>query len=218
MSSDTRRPLGALVLAFAVAIAVPTAALAGKSGSSRSIGSGTVISSVVDIVDPSCGYPTTQAFKAFGDPARYFLAPGGDAESSRWAGAGGASVVAGNGVLGTGSFSYGLPQGASVTSGSFCVSLDSPTVRFSVKDPGVAGAVLRLDVLWTSPLGATVALPISTVFSGKPGVRLVDPSLMLTNLAALVGPGRTTSVSLRITAVRGPWQVDDVYVDPYKRV
>ena len=203
MNSETRRPIGAIVLALAIAVAVPTAALASKTDSAGSNDRGTVVSSVLDVVDPGCGYATSQAFKAFGDPARYFLVPGGDAESNRWAGAGGAAVVAGKGVLSTGSFSYALPQGASVTSSSFCVSLDSPTVRLSVKDPGVAGAVLRLDVLWTSPIGLTVTLPIATVLSGRPGVRLVDPALMLTNLAALVGPGRKTNVKLRLTAVRG---------------
>lgn len=212
MGSTTRRLAAALGLAAALCVIAPTLAPA-ASGSP-----GTVVTSVVDRLDPSCGYSTSQVFRPFGDLAYYFLAPGGNAESNRWAASGGAGVVTGKGVLATGASSYSLPKGGTITSGAFCLNLDGPTVRFSVNDPGVRGAVLRLEALWTPPAGATLALPVAVVPSTTKGVRLVAPSLLLANFTTLLRPTRNTTIKLRFTSDQGAWQVDDVYVDPFKRV
>jgi hypothetical protein len=194
-------------------VTVPALALAERGGSP-----GVIVTSVVNKLDPNCGYQTSQTFRAFGDPAYYFLAPGGNAESNRWTTAGGAGVTAGQGVLASGLAAYDLPRGSSITSSAFCINLDGPTVRFSVKDPGVPGGVLRMDAIWTAPTGTTLTVPIATVPSTTKGVRLVAPSLVLFNLGALIHPTKGTTLKLQVTAIQGAWQVDDVYVDPYKRV
>lgn len=217
MARNTTRLTGALMLALALAVALPTAALAGKGKGGTSTQNESSASSAT--TDSLCGYSTSQTFAAFGDLAYYHLAPGGDAESNAWRTRGGASVVSGQGILAQGAKVYSLPKGGSVTSRSFCLTYDSPTVRFSVNDPGVAGATLKVEAMWTSVFsGESITAPIATIQSGKAGVRLVDPCFVLANLSAMVSGTGTVSVQLRITAESGNWQVDDVYVDPFKRV
>lgn len=227
MARNTRRLAGVLLLTLALAVALPTAALAGKKkggndgnrGSATTTSAATAPESSAASSSSGCGYTSSQIFAAYGDLAQYYLAPGGDAESSLWARAGGAAVVPGTGVLGTGKSVYALPAGGSVTSGSFCITYDSPTMRFSVKDPGVAGATLRVEVLWTSPTsGTTYTVPVAKIQSGTAGVRLCEPVFLIANLAAFLSGTGTTNVQLRFTAEGGSWQVDDVHVDPFKRV
>ena len=194
-----RRPRRGLALLTATAAAAGLAASAGAA-------------SWNNLVAPTgCGYATSQVFAAFGDTNQYYLAPGGNAETTpAWPTSGSATLAAGKGILGTGSKVFALKAGASVTSPSFCVSLDSPTLRFSVKDPGVSGAALRVDVLGTSSSGSTYSLQIAKINSGKAGVRLVDPSYLIANLAALLSSSGTTQVQLRFTSESGSWQVDDI--------
>jgi hypothetical protein len=215
VGTDSKRLMGGAMLALLLGVLAPTAALAGKIDTSS--GSSSMASAAPKLYQ-GCGYATQQTFARFGDLAQYFLAPGGDAESSPWQTSGGATVTAGKGVLAVGGSVYSLPQGGGVTSGSFCLGFDSPTMRFSVKDPGVAGAVLKVEAIWKSRGGASLSLQLAKVRSGAAGVRLVDPVHMLANNTALVSLRGTTSVQLRFTAERGAWQVDDVYVDPYKRI
>ena len=69
---------------------------------------------------------------AFGDLRPYFVAPGGDFETSDWTLAGGAALTTGSGPLeiGAAESSLRLPSGGSATSPVFCVDLDYPTLRF----------------------------------------------------------------------------------------
>jgi hypothetical protein len=46
------------------------------------------------------------------------------------------------------------------------------------------------------------------------GVTLPTP--FLTNLGALTAPGGTTAVSFRFAAQGATWDLDDVYLDPFK--
>ncbi|MFN8223160.1 MAG: hypothetical protein U0R50_07975 [Gaiellales bacterium] len=203
---------GATVLALVVASVATPAALAGYGNVAPSK------PAAATRVAPSCGYSVSQVFAPFGDAAWYFLAPGGDAESARWTLAGGATVLPGVGVLGFGSHVYALRSGASVTSPAFCLGFDSPTMRFSYRDPGVSGATLSVEAIWANQSGSPVTVTIARIRSGAPGLHLADPSFLLANLDALVGSTGTTTMQLRFAASGGSWQVDDVYVDPYKRI
>jgi hypothetical protein len=92
----------------------------------------------------------------------------------------------------------------------------SPARRLSVKDPGVEGAVLRAEVIWTSPDGMVFTIPVAKIASDNAGVRLVDPIYLIANLVPLFTQTVSTKIVLRFTSVSGSWQVDDVYVDPFK--
>ena len=104
-----------------------------------------------------CASPAlSPALSAFGDPRSYFVAPGGDFESSRhgWQLTGGAALAAGSGPLRRGTVrSLRLPAGATATSPVFCVDLDYPTFRF-------------FHARGASPLSVDVIYPASA-----PGIR-----------------------------------------------
>ena len=166
-------------------------------------------------------YPLSQPFAKWLDPMRYTLAPGGSFESS--AGltfTGGAKIVSGNepNLLNsrTDKNSVLIPRGGTVTTGPICVGLDKPTVRFFAKRPNFALLpLLTVEGLFTTKSGGTGSLPLV-------GVPLAGNSwsvqLPFITTGALLELGDTTMMRFRIRAVSGDWQVDDLYVDPMRRV
>jgi hypothetical protein len=163
--------------------------------------------------------PLSQPFKAWGDGASYELVPGGAAESSTgWKLSGGAGVVSGNEpwkVHGSGdSRSIRLPAGSSATTAPICVGLDSPTVRFFAKRNSGLLSTLAVSAVLRPSLGGELVVPVGVVLGGSWTPSL--PFLFLGNLLPLL-PGQYTPVSFRFTPILGgDWQVDDVYVDPYR--
>lgn len=167
-----------------------------------------------------------QPFKRWLDSSNYVLVPNGTVESGAdgWSLNGG-SVVSGNepwNVHGAGeSHSMKIPAGRSVTTGSICVGLEHPTLRFFAKSSGgsLLGLVstLTVEVQFEDSLGNVQSLPIGAVLpngSWQPTL----PYPVVANLLPLL-PGEHTAVSFRFTAVGGAnWQIDDVYVDPRSRV
>ncbi len=165
-----------------------------------------------------------QPFLRWGDSALYKLAPGGDAEGALtgWSLAGGARTVAGSepfaatGKLGARSFS--LPAGASITTAPTCVNAAYPSFRFFAKSSGgVLGLlpVMSVELVYRDGLLRLVTVPVGTVAPGtswKPSARM----LSLSAVGAAVAGGEAP-LSLRFRAVSGTWQVDDVFVDPFKR-
>jgi hypothetical protein len=155
-------------------------------------------------------------FAAWGDSSSYELVPGGSFEGSiaGWLLAGGATRTAGSepyGVTGTvGRSSLLLPAGASAQSPPVCVDASDPTFRFFARNNSLLSTV-AVQVVYPTLLGP-VALPLGAVtLSGK-----WQPTLpMLTgSLAGALLSGGTTQLSLRFTALIGPSQIDDVFVDP----
>ena len=167
----------------------------------------------------SC-HVSSQVFSKWLDLTHYTLAPGGDFESS--AGltfTGGAKIVSGNEssyVHGTGDTSSVLiPQGGTVTTGPICVGLDKPTVRFFAKRPSFSLLpLLTVEGVFTTKAGTTASLPMV-------GVPLAGNSwslqLPFVTTGAVLELGDTTMMRFRIRAVTGSWQVDDLYVDPWRR-
>jgi hypothetical protein len=179
--------------------------------------------SVGSILDP-CGQPLSQPFLPWLDPAQYAFAPNGGLESGLggWSSSGGAAVVSGNetfAVHGAGDrYSLSLPAGASATTPSICIGTLSPTARLFVRNSGSPLSTLRVDVLYTTVLGLRVSAPVAVLVgsaSWQPTLQLP----LLANVTALpLLTSGSTKITLRFTAQgqSGAWQLDDVYVDPYK--
>jgi hypothetical protein len=172
----------------------------------------------------SCGArELSQPFAAWGDPRSYFLMPGGDLESSAgWSLSGGARLVDGNEPFYVHSAadrrSLFLPTGGSARTASTCVDSDEPTMRFFVRNTGSPLSLLAVEArIHTTVLGqtATTSLPLGLVH-GTPDWQPSVPVLFKLSLNQLLGG--TTTVDFRFSSVGlgGKWQVDDVYVDPFK--
>jgi hypothetical protein len=152
----------------------------------------------------------SQPFAPWADSSSYELAPGGDHEAPGWGLDGGAALVAGSepfaatGSLGRQSLS--LPTGADATSPSFCVDAGKPTLRFFAS----GGGLLQVSILTG---GATI--PVGAV---DPASRWAPSPILLTG-GSLLGPlnGGTVQARIRLTALSGHPQVDDVFVDPWNR-
>jgi hypothetical protein len=170
---------------------------------------------------PCPAYPSSKVFSKWLDGTNYTLAPGGAFESaSGLTFTGGAKIVSGNEssyVHGTGDKnSVLIPQGGTVTTGPICVGLDKPTIRFFAKRPSFSLLpLLTVEGVFTTKAGTTASLPMV-------GVPLAGNSwslqLPFVTTGALLELGDTTMMRFRIRAVTGSWQVDDLYVDPWRRI
>ena len=159
-----------------------------------------------------------QAFLPWADVADYTLDPGGDFESgSDWSLSGGAAVVSGNEPFNVGSAtdssSLSLPAGASATSDPICVGIGHPDVRLFAKSSNAGGA-LRAEVLFEDAYGNLLSAPIGVVSAGGFWAPTA-PLPIVANLLPLL-PNAMTPVEFRFTASGGSFQIDDVYVDPYR--
>ena len=145
-------------------------------------------------------------------------------ERRRWTLDGGATLVAGNESFQAHSpydrRSLLLPAGSSATTAPFCVGLEHPTIRFFARNGGSLLSPLKVEVLFRDVLGVIRALPVGVVVTGSRW----QPSLPMPLLLNVLGPvlavdlGATTTVRLRFTPLgrSAGWQIDDVYVDPFR--
>jgi hypothetical protein len=152
----------------------------------------------------------SQPFARWLDPASYELAPGGDFESSEWALAGGAQLVAGSeqyaatGTLGSSALS--LPAGSSAQSPLTCVDAAYPSARFFIRGAGlVVVSVVYGDL--NIPAGVAVA----------GGGWLPTPVMVTSSAVVAATSDGTAQVSVRFTALSGDPLVDDVFIDPWNR-
>jgi hypothetical protein len=163
----------------------------------------------------------SQVFLRWLDPLYYEQAPGGNAESAAgWTLSGGARIVSGNEPWKVGgsrdSSSLLLPRGSRATTGVMCVGIDHPVLRFFAKrNNGWLLDSLSVEVLYETSGGQVASLPVGVVVAGGTW----QPTLPLPVLASLLPllPGEQTPVAFRFTPVGGAsWQIDDVYVDPWR--
>jgi hypothetical protein len=162
--------------------------------------------------------PVGKAFELWGDPNDYFLAQGGDFEStSGWTFSGGAKLVSGSepwaatGKLGKSSLS--MPVGSVALSPVLCLAPDNPSIRFFAKSAQGRAASLRGE--------AVVSKPTSQVI----GLGAVDGTLLWAAAKpmasgvndVLLDSDKKVSLQIRFTAASGGWQIDDLFVDPQKR-
>jgi hypothetical protein len=162
-----------------------------------------------------------QPFLPWADVANYVLAPNGTFEqrASRWTLSGGASVVAGNEsyyVHGSGeSSSLALPAGSVAVSDAMCVGIEHPTLRIFARNTAAQLSTLTVEVLFEDAGGSMHALTIGRLTAG-PGWQPSAVMPIVANLLPLL-PGERTAVAFRFsTGGGGGWQIDDVYVDPYR--
>ena len=163
------------------------------------------------------GQTYVQPFEPWLDEANYVLMPNGSLESgSGWALTGGAAVVDGNepfqlnSLLDTHSLS--LPTGSSATSPQLCITLLHPDLRFLAVNNGSSTSLLRVDAIVNTGLfNLSLTIPVAYLSGGSTWAPTV-PIPFLTNLLSPV----FGTVSFRFTPLGGNWQIDDVYVDPFK--
>jgi hypothetical protein len=177
---------------------------------------------------PSCDAQVlSRPFLPFLDPLAY--TPVGDrgfeSGAGDWTLSGGARVVDGLNEpwsVGGGGDRHALtlPPGGVAVSPQMCVGLGHPTIRFFARGhasllAGLTTSRLAVTVSGTGPLGLQLTAPVLAVtIPGGWGVTLPTP--FLTNLGALLAPGGTTAVSFRFAAQGATWDLDDVYLDPFK--
>jgi hypothetical protein len=201
------RALVALLIAGAAALAMAAPAQAGLL--------------VKSATDCPANPTATRVFARWLDLANYIPAPGGAAESAAgWQLNGGARIVAGNEpwqVNGASdSNSLLLPRGASATTDVMCVGVEYPTLRFFAKrNGGTLLSTLLIEVEFEGLGGILKRLPVGVVLSGTRWQPTL-PHLVLASLLPLL-PGQRTPVRFRFTPLGGAsWQIDDVYVDPWR--
>jgi hypothetical protein len=202
-----KRLVSALVTAGAATMALAAPAHAGV-----------LVSSAKDCADQGA---SARVFQRWLDPAQYVPAPGGNLESAAgWDLDRGARVVAGNEPWKVGGKTHGnsllLPAGSSATTGTMCVGLEHPTLRFFAKrTSGTLLNPLIVEVQFEGLGGLLKSLPIGVVLAGGQWQPTL-PSLVVANLLPLL-PGAQTPVRFKFTPVgRANWQIDDVYVDPWR--
>lgn len=172
-----------------------------------------------------CAGKAERPFLRWLDLTQYTLAPSGDFEggrssdSSGWKLTSGAKVVSGNEPFKvhhpTDAQSLYIPAGGSATSPAFCIGLLHPTLRLFAVGGNVT-SMLKLEIVYQTAFG-TITQPVTLILArGTWGP--TPPALILANVTGLLAlDGLTSSVQLRFTALGSAgWNIDDVYVDPWK--
>ncbi len=223
----TSRVATSLAASVALVLAAPAVAPA-ASAVTQSVGETTLgsfakaLNTLSGRGDASCVASTqvSNPFAQWGDKANYVEAPGGSFEPGSthpWTSAGSTSFASDNepwrvsGRSGDGR-SVMLAPGSSVTSVPMCAGLAYPTIRFFARAAKGTSATALVTARYTGPDGLLAALPLGIVSVGsawQPG------NATLTGSGVPVFTG--TTLSIRIAPLTGSIQVDDVYVDPFRR-
>lgn len=210
VTSAARHPLSIVCLAV-LALLVALATMVTPSAEAGLIGTG-----------PASGCDTaSKVFARWGDQSNYLLVPGGSFEAGgpAWSMSGGAKVVAGNEPFyarnASDTRSLYVPSEGAALSPTVCFGLGDWHARFFVRNVGSARGSLKVDVAVKSLLGLVSILDggsISASGEWSPSPRI---GLTLTNLTSLLG---VKAISFRFRAVGSgaAFQVDDVYLDPWK--
>jgi hypothetical protein len=168
-----------------------------------------------------CDPTSSQVFSRFGDSAYYARMMNGGFEngSTAWVLSGGARVVSGNEPYYlTGntrdSHSLLLPAGSSAYSGTVCFALGDWHLRLMAKRLSASGG-LRVQVIVPSILGILTILDGGTINGSGTWAPSPRMALLLSNVLSLVG---TRAVAFKFTPVGAgaSYQIDDVYLDPWK--
>jgi hypothetical protein len=166
---------------------------------------------------------TTTPFTQWGDNGSYFLAPGGDFSSPL--SASGWTVAGAERTLGGQPFNVGIPSDYSLTingggvaiSPAFCIDDSMPYFRFFTRALGADGNLqVRLVVQTsrgsiTTPVTHVAHLAANAMADWAPTAQfdLADGVSMAAGQAA---------IARLVFNATGPssWQVDDIFVDPYR--
>jgi hypothetical protein len=169
---------------------------------------------------PCAASAAAPVFEQFGDSAQYSLLAGGSFEpgAADWS-LTGAKVVGGNESynLARGSHSLAIQPTGLAVSPSFCVSIANPSFRFVLERTSGSWGVLNVILRWREASGTSHD---TTVASLQPGTSwTVSPVLQLATTLPLWQAGSTLTAQLvfKPEEYGGAFQLDDVYIDPYRR-
>jgi len=172
----------------------------------------------------ACSYSGAEAvFGPWGDQHPYVLAPDGgfEAGGSGWQLSSGAAVVEGNESYylndAGDSKSLSLPPGSSAVSPPVCMAIDTPSFRLVARNGGDPSAQLRVEAVYKL-LGLVRTKTASTFRAGSTWAPTQSVSTVLT-LSTIFGTLIPSAIEIRFTSLGsgGQWQVDDVYIDPFRR-
>jgi hypothetical protein len=211
MTTAARHPR-IFLLGFALAgLLAATALMVTPSAQAGLIGTG-----------PASGCSTpSKVFSPWGDYRNYLLVPGGafEAGTPAWALSGGAKVMAGNEPFYVRSAqdknSLYLPNGSSALSPTVCFGLGDWHARFFVRNVGSSNGRLKVDVTVKSLLGLVSLLDGGSISGTGVWAPSPDIGLTLTNVCSLLGV-KAISFRFRPVGTGAAFQVDDVYLDPWK--
>jgi hypothetical protein len=169
----------------------------------------------------TCSTPASAGtvFSPFGDLATYVNVPGGSFESSnlqKW------TLTKENVVTGQEPWKVNNKNDASalsITSGGqavsppICVDVTRPYWRFfATSQNGSTSSTLSLWAQWKNASGTVVKTPVTVLQAAN--YQSWQPTPLL-DLGADIGTGLPINANLYFTTT-GKWQIDDVYVDPYR--
>ena len=165
--------------------------------------------------------PVSTPFSQWGDANSYYLAPGGSFEGTAdqvgWT-LSGATLTSGNEpflVNGSGdSQSLTIAGGGSATSPYFCVDNTMASLRFFAQQ-AAAGGDLQVQALVQTNNGVDT-VPLADLADGS--MPSWAPTQPIVGDASGLPDGQKISVALQFSVAdsAASWQVDDVYVDPYR--
>jgi hypothetical protein len=173
---------------------------------------------LLSLAPGSCGLTESQPFSGFGDTNYYTPVPGGtfEAGSSAWTLKNGAKAVAGgyNSLQ-----SLQLPAGSSATSPAACTGLDHPSARLFVRNTGSSTSRLHVTATYRILLGLPISIDLGYITAT--GTWQPSTSLnmgLLSNLAGSLTLSQSTiSFTFKPADSTGNWQIDDAYLDPFRR-
>jgi hypothetical protein len=178
-----------------------------------------------DSAVPCAGRTASQPFLRWLDPMRYVLAPNGNLESGTtgWKLTGGATIQNENESFFVGSKSdrrsLYLPSGSTATTRAMCVQLLHPTFRYFAKNRGsIILSSLLVEALIENPLTGKVLVLPAGVHTGGSKWHPSLPGVVLADLLTLLDANGELAVAFRFRPVGlgAKWQIDDVYVDPFR--
>jgi len=158
-------------------------------------------------------------FGIFGDGANYTPVANGDFEN----GLGDWSVYGGNVVSGnepynignsTDSNSLSIQSGGKAVSPAFCVDTGYPYFRFFARNQNGFSSLMKVKARWTVG-DQTVEETLGYLLGGNYKSWSVSDLLPLCDRVDL--QNGTQQVRLVFMSLTGNWQIDDIYIDPYRR-
>jgi hypothetical protein len=166
--------------------------------------------------------PVSTPFSQWGDTNSYFLIPGGSFEGTAdqvgWT-LSGASLTAGNEPFFVNSSGDGqsltIAGGGSATSPFFCVDNTMTSLRFFAQQVS-AGAGLHVQALVQNSDGSVTTVPVAHLLDGS--MSSWAPTDPISGDTSGLSDDQTLQVALQFTVrpSAASWQIDDVYVDPYR--
>jgi hypothetical protein len=167
--------------------------------------------------------PVSTPFSEWGDSSGYFLIPGasfeGTADQVDWSLSNASLTAASNEPFqvngSSDDQSLTITSGGSATSPYFCVDNTMPDLRLFAQQIG-AGSDLRVDALVQTHSGVTT-VPVATLADGSMSSSWT-PTAPIAGDTGAIPDGESLMVALRfeVPSSAGSWQIDDIYVDPYR--